>query len=110
MVIQGPRFSTAAESTWFTRMGWQVINMTEYPEIVLAKEKEICYCAIAIATDYDVGLVAEGEVEPVNVEEIVKTFKKNINQVKKIILAMVKDWPKKVTCSCQQSLEGARFG
>jgi 5'-methylthioadenosine phosphorylase len=57
VVIQGPRFSTAAESAWFTKMGWDVVNMTEYPEIALAREKEICYCAIAVATDYDAGLV-----------------------------------------------------
>lgn len=109
VVIQGPRFSTAAESTWFTKMSWDVINMTEYPEIVLAKEKEMCYCAIAIATDYDSGLVAGGEVEPVSVDEIIKMFQKNITKAKKLILAMIKRWPRKITCDCQRSLNGARF-
>lgn len=109
VVIQGPRFSTAAESAWFTKMGWEVINMTEYPEIVLAKEKEICYCAIAIVTDYDVGLAAVGEVKPVSVKEIVVEFQKNITLAKKIILAMIKNWPGKTTCSCQEALKGARF-
>lgn len=109
VVIQGPRFSTAAESNWFTKMGWEVINMTEYPEIVLAREKEMCYCAIAVATDYDTGLVAGGEVEPVSVEEIVTMFQKNIVKAKKIILTMIKNWPKRTTCNCQRALEGARF-
>lgn len=109
VVIQGPRFSTAAESTWFTKMGWDVINMTEYPEIVLAREKEICYCAIAIATDYDAGLVAEGEVKPVSVDEIVKIFQKNVMKAKEIMLAMIENYPKRVTCKCQRALDGARF-
>lgn len=109
VVIQGPRFSTVAESTWFTKMDWDVVNMTEYPEIVLAREKEICYCAITMATDYDVGLVAKGLVQPVSVDEIKRIFKKGINQAKKIILEMIKSWPKRTTCDCQKALVGARF-
>ena len=109
VVIQGPRFSTAAESIWFTKMDWDVINMTEYPEIALAREKEICYCAIAMATDYDAGLVSEGVTQPVSVDEVIRTFQKNIVQVKKLILAMIKKWPKRISCDCQKTLEGARF-
>lgn len=109
VVIQGPRFSTAAESAWFTKMGWEVVNMTEYPEVVLAREKEMCYCAIAVATDYDAGLVAREEVEPVSVEKIVSGFRRNIVLIKKIILAMIENWPKETTCSCQQALDSARF-
>ena len=109
VVIQGPRFSSAAESTWFTKMGWDVINMTEYPEVVLAREKEMCYCGLAIVTDYDAGLVAQGLVQPVSVDQIIKEFHANINKAKKIILKMIENWPDKTTCSCQRSLEGARF-
>ena len=109
VIIQGPRFSTAAESNWFTKMGWEVINMTEYPEVALAREKEICYCAVAMATDYDAGLVAEGGVKPVSVNEVVETFQKNVVRVKKLILAMIKNWPKRVTCQCQNALQTARF-
>jgi 5'-methylthioadenosine phosphorylase len=109
VVIQGPRFSTAAESVWFTKMGWDVVNMTEYPEIALAREKEICYCAIAVVTDYDSGLAAEGVVKPVSVEEVVKNFQRNINKAKKVILDMIQNWPRKVSCSCQKALDGARF-
>ena len=109
VIIQGPRFSTAAESLWFTKMGWQVVNMTEYPEIVLAKEKEMCYMAIAISTDYDAGLVSEGDVKPVSASQVVKVFKQNIGRVKKIILKMIKNWPKKTTCDCQKTLEDARL-
>lgn len=59
VVIQGPRFSTRAESEWFTKMGWHVVNMTQYPEVVLAREMELCYAAISLITDYDVGIVAK---------------------------------------------------
>ena len=109
VVIEGPRFSSAAESTWFTKMGWSVVNMTEYPEVTLAREKEICYCGIAVVTDYDAGLVAEGIVEPVSVNEIINSFQLNINKAKKIILTMIENWPKKTSCKCHSALEGARF-
>jgi len=52
VVIQGPRFSTRAESKWFTKMSWEVINMTQYPEVILAKELEMCYANISLATDF----------------------------------------------------------
>jgi len=109
VIIQGPRFSTAAESSWFTRMGWGAVNMTEYPEIALAREKEICYCAIAVATDYDAGLVASGKVKPVSVKDLIAGFNKNIALAKKIFLDMIENWPEKVTCHCQSALEEARF-
>jgi len=109
VVIQGPRFSTAAESFWFTKMGWGVVNMTEYPEVVLAREKEICYCAIAVVTDYDAGLVTEGKVSPVSVQDVIANFNKSILKAKKLILEMIKNWPKKATCKCQEALKTARF-
>ena len=58
VVIQGPRFSTRSESRWFASQGWEVINMTQYPECYLARELEICYCNISLITDHDAG--AEG--------------------------------------------------
>lgn len=109
VIIQGPRFSTAAESSWFTKMGWHVVNMTEYPEIALAKEKEMCYCALAIATDYDAGIIVEERIKPVSVNEVIRMFKQNITKAKKIILEMIKNWPKRTTCDCQKSLQRARF-
>lgn len=109
VIIQGPRFSTAAESSWFTKMGWHTVNMTEYPEIVLAREKEMCYLAIAVVTDYDCGLVAEGKVKPVSVEEITANFKPNIDKIKMLMLSMIKDWPSVRSCGCQNVLAGSRF-
>lgn len=109
VVIQGPRFSTAAESMWFTKMGWHTVNMTEYPEIVLAREQEMCYTAIAVVTDYDCGLVAESKVKPVSAQEIVFNFKVNIEKVKKLMLRMIRNWPQKKTCECATVLAQARF-
>lgn len=109
VVVSGPRFSTAAESLWYTKMGWDVINMTQYPEVILAKELGIGYTAIALVTDYDAGLVGKAGVKPVNADQVNKIFASSIPRAKKIVLAIIKNWPKKMTCNCSKSLEGARF-
>ena len=109
VVIQGPRFSTAAESEFFTKMGWDAVNMTQYPEVVLAKEAEICYCAIAISTDWDVGLVVQKKVKPVSAEKIKEVFKKNIEKAKKLMIEIIKALPEKRSCICSEALKGARF-
>ena len=64
VVVQGPRFSTRAESNWFAREGFTLINMTGYPEAVLARELEMCYAAIALVTDLDAGIETGGGVRP----------------------------------------------
>ncbi|MGG7377301.1 hypothetical protein ACQ7B2_00330, partial [Escherichia coli] len=68
VVIHGPRFSTRAESRWFSSMGWEVINMTAYPEGWLARELELCYANVSLITDYDVGIEGDTSVEPVSHE------------------------------------------
>ncbi|MDH6246289.1 S-methyl-5'-thioadenosine phosphorylase [Mycobacterium sp. OTB74] len=67
VVIQGPRFSTRAESKWFASQGFTLVNMTGYPEAVLARELEICYAPIALVTDLDAGIEAGGGVTAVDV-------------------------------------------
>lgn len=109
VVIQGPRFSTAAESLWFTKMGWDVVNMTQYPEVVLARELEMCYAAIALVTDYDVGIVAREKIKPVTVAEFTKVFKANNEKAQKLIYKMIETWPKERACECGEALEGARI-
>lgn len=89
VVIQGPRFSTKAESRWFNMMGWDVINMTQYPECVLAKELQIPYVNIALITDYDAGLEGEDDIQPVTEEEVYKVFSQNNDKVKKVALNMI---------------------
>lgn len=106
VVIQGPRFSTRSESRWFASQGWEVINMTQYPECYLARELEICYCNISLITDHDAG--AEG-VEPVTNDEVVRVFEQNNEKVRALIHAMVPALPAERTCVCATALEGAAF-
>ena len=110
VVIQGPRFSTRAESSWFTHMGWHVVNMTQYPECILALEQEICYVNIALVTDYDVGIVAEGGAEPVNAAEIINVLNANNERVKRLIYEMIARMPDIRDCHCAHALENARLG
>ena len=72
--IQGPRFSTRAESRWYRSQGWEVINMTQYPEAYLARELGICYAAIALITDYDTGVEGRPGVEPVTQDRGVRVL------------------------------------
>lgn len=89
VVIQGPRFSTKAESKWFTDMGWHVVNMTQFPEGYLAMEQEIPTVNVSLVTDYDAGLVAEENIEPVTMEEVFKVLNDNIERVKALIYKMI---------------------
>lgn len=107
VVIEGPRFSTRAESRWYSQMGWEVINMTQHPEAVLARELEICYCNISLITDYDVGV--EG-VPPVSVPEVIKVFSENNERVRALMLAIIPELPQERDCACATALHGARVG
>jgi len=109
VVIEGPRFSSAAESLWFTKMGWETVNMTGYPEVALAREKEMCYVTIGLVTDYDSGLVMKGAIKPVSVEEVLKNFKKGVEKVKELVFSMIGSWPSERTCECGTALAKARF-
>ncbi len=110
VVIEGPRFSTRAESEWFTKMGWEIINMTGYPEVALAKEMEICYSSIGIVTDYDVGIVAWEKLPPVSTDEIMQVFGENITEAKKLVEKLITKMPQKRNCACCRTLVGARVG
>ena len=109
VVIQGPRFSTRSESKWFSSHGWEVINMTQYPEAILAREQEMCYVNISLITDYDVGLESNEEIEPVTLEEVVKIFNENNEKVRKLIFNLIPKLPTNRECICSKALEGARF-
>ncbi len=106
VVIQGPRFSTRAESRWFASQGWEVINMTQYPECYLARELEICYCNISLITDHDAG--AEG-IEPVSNDEVVRVFEANNKKLRDLLHAMIPALPAERACVCAHALEGAAF-
>lgn len=107
VVIQGPRFSSRAESKWYQNNHWDVINMTSYPEMVLARELKMCYVNIALITDYDTGLEGYQEIKPVTAEEVVRIFKANERKVKKLICEMLGTLPEKRQCRCQRFLREA---
>jgi 5'-methylthioadenosine phosphorylase len=86
VVIQGPRFSTRAESAWFRQAGWTVVNMTGYPEAVLAAELGLPYAAVALVTDYDAGL--DG-VAPVSQDEVFAVMDRNVARVRQLLEAAI---------------------
>jgi 5'-methylthioadenosine phosphorylase len=90
VVIQGPRFSTAAESRWFSKMGWEVINMTQYPECYLAREQGICYANISLITDYDAGLEGRDDILPVTHEAVLEVFRENNEKIKNMIFEIIR--------------------
>ena len=108
VVIQGPRFSTRAESKWFSSLGWEVINMTNYPESYLARELEMCYVNISLITDYDVGLEGQGDIKPVSHHDVMQVFASNNERVKQGIFKIIETLPKERTCACGSALAGAR--
>ena len=108
VVVNGPRFSTRAESQWFSSLGWYVINMTNYPESYLARELEMCYVNISLITDYDVGLEGVAGIEPVSHAEVMKIFASNNERVKKAIFNLIATIPEHRTCTCGSALAGAR--
>jgi 5'-methylthioadenosine phosphorylase len=110
VVIQGPRFSTRAESRWFSSLGWEVINMTQYPEAVLARELELCYVNISLITDYDVGLEGMPDVAPVSVAGVEKVFASNNDRVRALILGLVPLLPQERLCPCATAMRGAVIG
>ncbi|MBF6212520.1 S-methyl-5'-thioadenosine phosphorylase [Nocardia puris] len=86
VVVQGPRFSTRAESRWFAGQGWDLVNMTGHPEAVLARELELCYAAVALVTDLDAGLE---EGDGVHAVDVFAEFKRNLAPFKELIRASV---------------------
>lgn len=109
VVIEGPRFSTRAESKFFRSQGWNLINMTQYPESVLAREKGMCYLNISVVTDYDVGLENDPNIKPVTHEQVIKIFNENIGKLRELIFEIIKLTPEKRNCNCSSVLEGARM-
>lgn len=109
VVVQGPRFSTTAESRWFTQAGWATINMTQYPEIALAVEQEMCYVGIALVTDYDVGMLSDQEMEPVTADEVMRVFQQNIDRLRQVITEMVRRTSVEQDEKCATTLAYARL-
>lgn len=105
VVINGPRFSSKAESKFFTSQGWHVINMTQYPESYLAKEMDMCPLNISLITDYDAGLVSD--TEPVSHGAVMEVFKNNIENLKALLIQIITDF-EEYDCACHKTFENSR--
>lgn len=104
VVIEGPRFSTKAESNFYAQFA-DIINMTQHPEAALARELEMCYANISLVTDYDAGLKGAADVKPVTAQEVIKTFQANTDKLKQLILEVIKNMPSVPSCSCRETLK-----
>ncbi len=100
VVIQGPRFSTVSESRWFSKMGWDVINMTQYPECYLAREMGICYANIALITDFDAGLEGRDDIPAVTEQEVLRVFAECNEKVKNMLFEVIKRIDLNSNCNC----------
>ena len=100
VVIQGPRFSTRAESQWYRSAGWEVVNMTQYPEAYLARELGMCYAGLALITDYDTGLEGVEGIEPVTIEVVFEVLRRNVARTRDLLAGAIPAVPAEGTHSC----------
>ena len=103
VVVEGPRFSTRAESRHFADQGWSLINMTGHPEAVLAREMQMCFAALALVTDMDAGVEAG---EGVGQDEVFAMFARNIERLKDLLATAIAGLPDPDGCSCAGWAEG----
>ena len=103
VVVNGPRFSTRAESRWHAGNGWSLVGMTGMPEAAIARELAMCYTAIALVTDLDAGV--EGG-EGVTHDEVLRVFAANVERLKNLVLDVVPALPTDDDCPCRRALDG----
>jgi 5'-methylthioadenosine phosphorylase len=102
VVINGPRFSTRAESQWHAAQGWSLVGMTGAPEASIARELGLCYTSVAVVTDHDAG-VASGE--GVTQAEVFEVFGRSIERLKSLLTDVIGQLPTG-DCTCHHSLDG----
>ncbi|MEU2514353.1 S-methyl-5'-thioadenosine phosphorylase [Streptomyces syringium] len=109
VVVEGPRFSTRAESRWHAAQGWSVVGMTGHPEAVLARELELCYTSMALVTDLDAGAETG---DGVSHGEVMRVFAENVGRLREVIFAAVCALPETDgrTCLCTRVHEGWDLG
>ncbi len=105
VVVQGPRFSTRAESAWYRSQGWDAINMTQYPEAYLARELGMHYAGIALITDYDTGVEHDPGVEPVTQDRVFAFFEENLHRMRALLLDLIPRLPAEPSgCGCVEAV------
>ena len=93
VVVNGPRFSTRAESRFYAAQGWQVIGMTQYPEVILCRELQMATVNISLITDYDVGLADDPDIGEVTHAEVLNVFAANISRLRDLLFRLVPALP-----------------
>jgi 5'-methylthioadenosine phosphorylase len=106
VVIQGPRFSTTAESVSYRAMGWDVVNMVSYPESHLARELELCYANISLVTDHDVGIAGVGAV---TTQTVVRSLAESTGLLKQLLLSVIPEVGPQPDDGCANALGRARL-
>ncbi len=106
VVIDGPRFSTRAESRWYAAQGWTIVGMTGHPEAVLARELALCYTSLSLVTDTDAG-VDEGE--GVTQDEVMQVFAQNVTRLRGLLMTIIENLPDERACACPSALDGLKL-
>ena len=106
VVIQGPRFSTRAESAWFRGNGWDVVNMTQYPEAILARELGLCYATIAMVTDWDAGVAGDPSLPAVDQIDVFAMLEDNAHRVRALLAAALAEVSPDAQCACAAATHG----
>jgi 5'-methylthioadenosine phosphorylase len=106
VVVEGPRFSTRAESRWFAAQGWSLVNMTGHPEAVLARELALCFTAVALVTDLDAGL---GVGDTVTQAEVFRVFAENTERMRDLVFGTIAALDLDRSCPCPHALDGIRL-
>jgi 5'-methylthioadenosine phosphorylase len=106
VIINGPRFSSRAESRWYAAQGWTIIGMTGQPEAALARELALCYTPVALVTDTDAG-VEEGE--GVTQADVFAMFGENVTRLRDLIAAIIARLPDDRSCPCPTALDGVKL-
>ncbi|MDQ1708840.1 MAG: 5-methylthioadenosine phosphorylase [Frankiaceae bacterium] len=104
VVVQGPRFSSTAESRSYAAAGWSVIGMTAHPEAALARELALCFTTLALVTDYDVGV--EGHGGAVTQDEVLRVFAANTARLRSLLFDVIPALPAERDCPCAHALDG----
>jgi 5'-methylthioadenosine phosphorylase len=103
VVIEGPRFSTRAESKWYAHQGWAVVGMTGHPEAVLARELALCYATVALVTDHDAGV---DQASAVSVDEVFRVFAEHTDTLKAALADVVEAVGTERDCDCSHAVDG----
>ncbi|MFI6391435.1 S-methyl-5'-thioadenosine phosphorylase [Nonomuraea sp. NPDC050547] len=106
VVIEGPRFSSRAESQWFAANGWTIVGMTGFPESILARELALCYTSLSLVTDLDAGVEAGAGVTH---DEVLAFFAQNVARMRTLVADTVKALPAERTCPCGSTLDGIKL-